>query len=249
MEISEIVARYAEGLAYIDSHTTEQRANQRTGEIYLQGLKTLSEVSVITQLDQWWSEAHPEDFSPNGKHEIQVPYPGQNRNKCDQVITTDGNSELPEWAIEAKYLQLIGDNGKRNDFAVAKGLSPFLKDRSLYHDVERMRENPLARRLAVIGFSFTYDSKTCDRAQLLHPTELQRINEIREVCRQNGGSLSIRPIVEFADGIFKMRELIENQYSFELFDAWRHPCGGKAVVFGWEVKHPNAQSIHRESLW
>lgn len=238
MEIQDIVKRYAEGLAAVDRSTNTQRANQRTGEIYMPGLKSLREVDAIDQLDGWWAVTYPGDFLTQGMHRVQVPYPGQKKNKCDQVITTDDREDLAEWAIEAKYLQLIGDNGKRNDFAVAKGLSPYLKDRSLYHDILRLRDEGhlLARRHAVIGFSFTYNADTCRKAAELHPNEGNRIAEIQEVCRVNGGSLSIRPIVEFADGIFRVKELVESQFSHETFEAWRHPCGGRGVVFGWEVR-------------
>ena len=236
MEIQGIVDRYAEALSAIDVAGLAPRANQRTGEIYLPGLKTMRESDIVKEVDSWWSANHPEDFVSANAHRIEVPFPGSPRNKCDQVITTEGSEKDPEWAIEVKYLQLIGDNGKRNDFAVAKGLSPFLKDRSLYHDVLRLREEPIARRLAVVGFSFVYDSDTCVNALRRHPQESARIREIQSVCNTNGGSLSIRPIVEFADGIFRVRELVEGQYCRATFEAWTHPCGGRGVVFGWEVR-------------
>lgn len=235
MELQEIVDRYAEGLAAIDNETAFLRANQRTGEFYLPGLKTLSEAMVMVELDKWWARDHPTDFVTDTAHQVQVPFPGE-RNKCDQVITTSGQEDDPEWAIEAKYLQLVGDNGKRNDFAVAKAISPYLKDRSLYHDVLKLRANPIARRLAVIGFSFTYDQSTCTRAMSIHPDQSARIDEILNVCLQNNGDLSVRPLVEFADGIFRVRELVEGPFCRANFEAWRHPCGGRGVVFGWEVR-------------
>jgi hypothetical protein len=242
VEIQGIVDRYAEGLAAIDASVSDVRANQRTGEIYLPGLKTLSEARAVELLDDWWGSEHPEDFAPSGSHRIQVPYPSSPRNKCDQIITTSGPDSPPEWAIEAKFIQLVGDNGKRNDFAVAKALSPYLKDRSLYHDVLRLREEPIARRLAVIGFSFTYDEATCAEGLRRHQEQSYRLAEVLSVCESNGGSLSVRPIVEFADGIFRIRELVEGQFCRAPFEAWRHPCGGRGVVFGWEVRRSGGRS-------
>lgn len=242
MELADIIDRYAEGLEAVDTTTTIRRVNQRTKEPYLPGLKTLSEVQAVDSLDAWWAETHLTDFVTPDAHHTQIPYPGT-KTACDHVITTVGQEDDPEWAIEAKFLQLVGDNGKRNDFAVGKAISPYLKDRSLYHDVHKLREIPVARRLAVIGFSFTYDLETCARALELHPTESERISNIRDVCESNEGALSVRPIVEFADGIFKIRDLVVKEYVSAEFEGWRHPCGGRGVVFGWEVKRPG-QSTH-----
>ena len=88
-------------------------ANQRTGEIYLPGLKTLSEKMAIDDLDGWWAREYPDDFVSETAHQVQVPFPGERRNTCDQVITTEGQEDDPEWAIEAKYLQLVGDGEAR----------------------------------------------------------------------------------------------------------------------------------------
>lgn len=246
MELDEIVQRYAEGLAAVDATTTLLRPNQRTKEIYLPGLKTLSERQVIDHLDEWWSHIHPGDFVTPDAHSTQYPYPGTGAT-CDHVITTTGQEDLPEWAIEAKYLQLVGDNGKRNDFAVGKALSPYLKDRSLYHDIHKLRQAPIARRLAVIGFAFTYDLETCSQALREHPDQTERIGNIRKVCEDNGGALSIRPVVEFADAIFKIRGFVAREYVSAQFEGWRHPCGGRGVVFGWEVLK-EGQSSH-EGAW
>lgn len=239
VDIQGIVDRYAEGLAAVDALNLPPRANQRTGEIYLPGLKSMREVDVVAQLDAWWGQVHPDDFID---HDIQVRYPNDPRAKCDQIITTEGVRSPPEWAIEVKCITLVGDNGKRNDFAVAKGLSPFLKDRSLYHDIERLRNAPIARHLAVVGYSFSYDLASCDEALARHPDEPARIRQIQDVCTTNGGSLTVRPIVEFADGIFRVKNLVRGQYSRTTFEAWRHPCGGRGVVFGWEVRPEGASS-------
>jgi hypothetical protein len=238
MELHTIVQRYAEGLHAIDSFNFPDRYNTN-GALMLPGVMSMTEQDLFDRLDRWWGNTYPNDFSPLGAHNVQVSYPGQRRNKCDQIFTTDGNVNPPEWAIEAKYFRFIGDNGKANDFAVGKALSPFLKDRSLYHDVVRMRENPPARRCAVFAVGFSYDYDTCQKARLLHPGETSRIAEIESVCRKNGGSLLVKPLADIADGILRVRELVIGSYAHSLFEAWAHPCGGRGVVFGWEVLMPD----------
>lgn len=236
VELLEIIARYAEAIEAIDASDHVPRFNQRTGEQYLAGVKSMSEAHLVRAIDEWWGRNHPEDFTPPGEHRTEVPYPAGPRGKCDQVLTTDGDTSAPEWAIEVKYPQLVGNNGKRNDFAVGKTLSPYRKDRSLHHDVERLRENPMGRRCAVVVICFSYTEESCARALELHPGQAQTIAEIEDVCRQNGGNLLASPLAEFADGILRVRQLVRASYVHQSFEAWRHPCGGRGVVFGWEVR-------------
>ena len=235
MELSEIVDRYAQAINAIDNMPLPGRINQRTKQRYLPGVKSMLEVDLIEHIAAAWETQHPSDFDFPGANRTQIPYPGQRRNKCDHVLTTDGVVGDPEWAVEAKYLHLVGDNGKRNDFAVTKALSPYLKDRSLYHDVVRLRETPMARRQAVIVISFNYSSQTCEEALRLHPSESERVHEIAETCRTNGGTLSVKPLIDFADGILRVRQLVQGSYTVSHFNAPRHPCGGTGVVVGWEI--------------
>ena len=235
MDLEIIVSRYAEGLAAVDKLPIEPRTNKKTGEQYLPGIKTMLEPDLVLQIDTWWTSTYPNEFNPKGSNEVGVLYPDSTKNRCDHVFTTDGLTENAEWAIEFKLLHLIGDNGKRNDFAPAKALSPFLKDRSLYHDVERLRTSSLARRRAVIAACFSYSPESCTQAMTLHPQHSNRISEILKTCKDNGGRLSVRPLAEFADGILRVRQLVKGSYTAKRFEAWRHPCAGHGAVFGWEV--------------
>lgn len=237
MELQEIVGRYAEAIATIDSTTDTGRANPRTGEIYLPGAKSLVESAMVEAIDGWWAFAHPGELPGSRQDRIGIPYPDLARTKCDHVIPGELGSN-PEWAIEVKNISLVGNNGKKNDFAVSKVLSPFLKDRSLLHDVVRLRTYGLAKRHAVIGYSWKYDEASCNRAVELHPNHSTEIGNIREVCAANGGSLSVEPLLEFADGIMRVRGLITGAMCVANFEAWQHPCGGSGLVFGWEVRRP-----------
>ena len=141
MELREILERFSEGLVEVDSKTTHVSSNQRTGEVYLPGVKTMSEPKFVEEFLTWWLTTHSEDFNPVAAAKREVPYQGIPRAKCDLVLSTDGSSiSYPEWAIEVKHIALVGNNGKNNDYGVAKILSPYLKDRSLIHDIERLRD-------------------------------------------------------------------------------------------------------------
>lgn len=238
VELQEIAERFAAGLTELDSLEAEPRFSPRTGEMYLPGVKSMAEGGLVDALDSWLGSNHPDLFVDASAHATGVPYPTLARTKCDFVFTTVEPVSPPEWAVEVKNITLIGNNGKRNDFAVAKMLSPFLKDRSLLHDVLRLRTYPLGRRHAAIGYAFSYDLDTCAEARERHPEHSAQIAEIETVVRTNGNSLSVDPLLDFADGIMRVRNLITGPLVRVPFEAWRHPCGGRGVVFGWEVRRP-----------
>jgi hypothetical protein len=239
LELSELIDRFAAGLVQVDANTKHVSANARTGEVYLPGVKTMSEPKFVEELTDWWQAAHPSDFNPVGNLRREVPYVGIPRAKCDITLSTDGSgAKLPEWAIEVKHIALVGNNGKNNDFGVAKILSPYLKDRSLIHDIERLRDHGVAKRKAVIGYCFDYSFETCNEALLMHPNQTEYIENIREVCKKNdpsNGHYTAVPMIEFADEIFCSRNLVNPLQIKKFQGAWRHPCGGSGVIFAWEL--------------
>lgn len=243
MDLEEVVQRYAAGLAALDLDTQPERANQRTGEFYKPGIKSLREPQVVKAVNEWWGSNFPADFNDPTVPRLGVRYPTMaTPTKCDHVFTTDGDDSSPEWAIEWKNVVLIGDNGKRNDYTTGKILSPYLKDRSLLHDVARLRTYPLARRHAVVGYGFDYSLESCQEAHSRFPEHSETISNIEEVCRENGGSLSMRPLLDFAESILYVRGLVSGPRSQAPFYAWAHPAGGHGMVFGWEVRRPETES-------
>lgn len=245
MELGTIVNRYAEALHAIDGSTTLLNVNARTKEEYPPSLKTMREEQVVSAVDDWWGREYPEDFAPVANvHYVNYPYPNLDKATCDHVCTTDGHEGQPEWAIEVKKPELIGNNGKNNDFAVAKMLSPYLKDRGLLHDVLRLRAQGLGRRRAVLGYGFRYSIETCQKARELHPGAHAAIAAIEQVVRINDGELSLQPLISFCNGILNVRSLVVGGVHEAHFEAWRHPCGGEGLVFAWEIsdapgpKHP-----------
>lgn len=231
--------RFAELLPLADANAPTGRVSPRTGSAYLPGVASLDETGVRDLLVETWVNTSPEEFEPVGTIDTEVPYPGLPRARCDMVLSSAGWTGLqPEWAIELKRIQFVGDNGKNNDFNVQKMLSPYLKDRSLIHDIERMRNHPMAARHAVIGYAFSYDFATCDVAISLHPTEAERIENIREVCKRNdptSGTLSSDDLISAADLFFTSKKVVSDRAVVPFSHVWRHPCGGGGNVFGWEV--------------
>lgn len=235
MELRAIVQRYAEAIEVSDTPHQVVIANPRTGEVYRGGFASLGEVRATEAIDAAWTKLYPGELSD---HRVGVPYPHIGRAKADHVITSDGRAE-PEWAIEFKRLQFTGNNGKRNDFTTGKMLSPYLKDRSLLHDALRLQASDFTRRVAILGYSFDYDSATLAEARRRHAgngEHLEVIDEVAKVVRTNGGQLRVSPLVEFADAIMRLRGLVKGPRAEARFEAWEHPAGGPGWVFGWEVR-------------
>lgn len=239
MNLREIMNRFSEGLLAIDAETKHVSFNQRTGEAYLPGVKTMNERRFVEELKKWWVSSHPEDFNPNLAIDTEIPYLNIPRANCDLVLSTDGSDlSNPEWAIEVKNIALVGNNGKNNDFGIAKILSPYLKDRSLIHDIHRLKKLGKGKKKAVIGYSFNYSYSSCEEALSKHLDKLEVINNVKEVCKRNDpdrGTYSIIPLIEFANGIFTSKNLVQPVEMVDFEGAWRHPCGGNGTIFGWQL--------------
>ena len=75
LKLEQVLERFAEGLVAVDSTTTHSSANQRTGEVYLPGVKTLREPVFVKELLDWWRTAYESDFNPKDASNIEVPIP------------------------------------------------------------------------------------------------------------------------------------------------------------------------------
>jgi hypothetical protein len=241
VELNQILDRFVEGISAVDSNTKHTSANRRTGEMYLPGVKTMNEPKFVEEFLEWWRKEHADDFSPRGASDREVKYPGIPRAKCDLIFSSEGSPlSTPEWSIEVKHVALVGNNGKNNDFGVAKILSPYLKDRSLIHDIERLRDHGIGKRKAVVGYSFEYSYESCYEAALKHPSHLDVVENIREVCRMNdpeNGAYPLMPMIEFANEIFQHKGLVKDLKVKDFKNAWRHPAGGNGKFFAWELVH------------
>lgn len=243
MDLAEIVKKTTEGLFAVDSITKTVKSNRRTHETYLPGVKTIGEVQFIKELFDWWDKTFPEDFQNKSDYVLHYPYDTL-KGHCDVVFNTNNSkrTENYEWAIEYKYIGLVGNNGKNNDYGLAKALSPYLKDRSLIHDVERLRESKFAQEKAVILYGFEYDFNTCAIAekkcfqQGITPTIVQEVKKVCESVDPVNGTYSLEPIVEMLDDFLSRKNWVKGSGIHCLFDgAYRHPAGGKGRVVGWEI--------------
>lgn len=242
MELEEVVARYAEALQYVDAHSTTQRANRRTGEIYAPGLPTLGEEAALDEADAAWETLHPGEITEPAGTRLNIKYPTVKRAKCDHVFSTiPGPWVQPEWAVEAKFVSFIGANGRNNDYGVGKILSPYLKDRGVLHDAARLREHGFTRRVAVMLYAFNYDSASCDTALDKHPDAGDVVHAIRDVIKSNGAPLHARPVVELVDAILGLRGYLRGPRAEASFTAWRNPTGGNGTVYGWEIRRPQLE--------
>lgn len=242
MQLQQVLERYAEAIELVDDTTDTSRANPRTGEVYRPAFKTLAERHAVDEIDAAWDALHPGELLTGPKDRIGVKYPSIKRARCDHVFSTEpGDDE--EWGIEVKKIDFVGNNGKGNDFGVGKMLSPYLKDRGLLHDAIRLREYGFTRRVAVVGYTFDYDTESCDEAEVLHPSadSLEVIANVRNVLRGNGGSLRPRTLIEFTDAILGLRGYLRGPRAQAPFTAFRHPAGGHGVVFGWEIRRPQLE--------
>lgn len=195
----------------------------------------MTETECVKLLVEWWNAQYPNDFGLGTTLIAEVPYPNTDRAKCDVVVQSQSGNK---WGIEIKRIQFVGDNGKNNDFALAKTLSPYGKDRSLIHDARRLSNDLVANRKAVVAYGFEYDFATCDEAEMLHPTHLDRVRNIRQVCRSNDtkfGEYSLDPLIEMIDPYLRSHVAIAEFQQQSFSGLWAHPCGGRGRVFGWSL--------------
>ncbi len=244
MEFDLILDRVSEGLVAVDANTTRINSSNK-GHIYLPGLPTLYEPQCAEELMNWWSVEYSNDFQNASQIETSFPYPDNKQNKCDIVFSTDGiwpalrGNELPEWAIEIKKIAFVGDNGKNNDYGPSKFISPFLKDRSLAHDVIKLKHAKIARKKAVIGYGFNYDSFTLKQALQKFPQFSDRVKNAMDVCKKAGmpnNDLNLNYLLEIADFIIQKQNVTGKMQTRNFVDAWKHPLGGNGIVFGWEIQ-------------
>ena len=235
----------ADGLAIADASTGDAGVNARTRQLYHPGLPAMRETTAVDHIARSLRERLPmERFSVS----TEVTYKKNRRNHCDLVVEDQHATQqslfdpfiVAGWAIEVKRLQFVGNNGKNNDFNVQKVLSPYLKDRSVIHDIERMRSDALATRQAVVAYAFEYSLESCHDAARYHPAATDVITEIRTVCLKNdpiNGIISAEPLAEMANHHFDSLGLISDHCLVRRQNLWNHPAGGTLAIFAWEVSN------------
>ena len=242
MDVNVIASRFIEALKYVDDHTTAITLS-RAGTQYLQGIQSMNERDTVDEVVEYWRAAYPSDFVPPKVCLTEQPYPESKAKKADilfdaYAIESDVENGKNKWEIEAKRFQFVGDNGKNNDFGVAKMFSPYLKDHSLAHDAKRLAESLVADRKIVLVYGFEYDVSVTRNALVRHPGESSRIREIERVCKNNNPtnpSINFDLLVERV--VPNLQEVVRvvDFSDFSMDGLWRHPCGGRVRVLAWEV--------------
>ena len=238
-QLQQLVDLVADAIPRVDATTTTE-TRRRAGGIYHQGVASMFETEFVDDLFNWWSEAGA-DVLNLGDFELEVPYPNAPKSACDAVLDISHSGYDSHWAIEFKRVQMVGDNGKNNDYGIPKMLSPYLKDRSLRHDVERLRASGLAERYAVIGYAFRHSFDLIEQSRRRHPDQAERLDNLRKVCQKNDpvdGVLDPMEMVHLSNEMLRRSGHVVGHAVANFAGAWRHPCGGAGVVFGWELSNP-----------
>ena len=243
MNLETLVTRLAQAVPQIDRTTTAIRASQRTGRKYLQGAKSLSEPQFVREAAMWWAQHFPNELPHFCAEHLEYAYPEATRATCDLMICKPGGLATDfGWAVEIKHIALVGDNGKNNDYGLQKLLSPYLKDRSLVHDAQRLRKTNIASRRAVVMYGFDYDATAIERARAtcasLGLDDEIAVNLTRVLRSVDPVTLTYRldDLVDIADASLARLGLVSGPAITSRFrDANRHPCGGEGIIAGWEV--------------
>ena len=263
MELEEIVSKVAKLIPVIDSNTKIQNRNRRNKRPYVKGVATLFEPQFTQELVAFWKKEDGDSVSwINDEH----PYP-DGRETCDLVLSSkEEPHELGsfEWAIEMKYLRLVGNNGNNNDYVMQKAISPFLKDRSLVHDIEKLKNATFGKRKAVIFYGFDYNSDSHNHADLIcqrvidsightdyyveAPENLDKFlnddliptpNNLKRVIKsvdKYDDTYSLESVTKVIDAFLTVNNIAsKGPFVSKFSDLERHPCGQFGRVVGWEI--------------
>jgi len=241
IRLQQLVDLVADVIPRVDATTEVVTTNPKVGRFH-QGVPSMREPDFVSELFSWWSGAGADTLNLVD-FELEVPYPNASRSTCDAVLDISHSGYDSHWAIEFKRVQMVGDNGKNNDYGIPKMLSPYLKDRSLRHDVERLRASGLAERYAVIGYAFRHSFDLIEQSRRRHPDQAERLDNLRKVCHKNDpadGVLDPMEMIYLSNEMLRRSGHVADYAVAEFAGAWRHPCGGAGVVFGWELSNVQA---------
>lgn len=263
MELEKIVQRIADLIPIIDSSTNIQNRNRRNKRPYVKGVATLFEPQFTKELVRTWPIEFDNDLSI-----IKDEFPYENSSEtCDLVLTDSTEENLLgqfEWAIELKYLRLVGNNGNNNDYVMQKAISPFLKDRSLVHDIEKLKKATFAKKKAVIFYGFDYDETSVLHAEMMcerilesigsddyfveSPDDLDKFlgddlnptpRNLRRVINsvdKHGDTYSLESVTGVIDAFLRINGISSGGPVVRHFSGLeRHPCGKFGRVVGWEI--------------
>jgi len=148
-ELDELTRYFAEAMESVDARRPIA-SNARTGAPYSPGIGPHTEratVELVSEEMGRMGTIQVEGF------QLEVPYPGTPRNKCDLCI---GVGPDWDWAVEIKMLRLMGDNGKPNDNILMHILSPYQEHRSALIDCTKLISAGFTSRTAMLIYGYEY---------------------------------------------------------------------------------------------
>lgn len=237
IRVTTIVDRMAEAMPAIDMDAPGTAKPNR-----LRSAFNMSERQWVQAFADWWRRSYPQETPGFQSSDVEHPYPGDGRRRCDLVIRHSESITDYDWAIEAKKLALVGDNGKNNDFPLQKLLSPYLKDRSLLHDASRLLSAPLGRQKAIIVIGFDFPTGALDKAFKVTESlgigsdRVHNLQKVLSTVDQKLNAYTIDPALKIADYVLRVQGLVKDPPCIARFDGLTsHPCGTHGIVCGWKL--------------
>jgi hypothetical protein len=205
-----------------------------------------------------WFDNHPNELpgliveNRNQDHPdgcLEIPYPN-GRQRADVAFSTDTSTYQndTEWLLEVKKVEFVGDVGAKSshqETGVATLLSPFHITRGVMHDIDRIRENLVGRRKAVLIYSFHFDQDVLQQAET-HPERAtpvrqgatcDRFTNLTGLLEQNNDHpLALPPLLESFETLCAATgRTIGQRVHREFFGLTRHPIFIRGDVVAWEV--------------
>ena len=149
VELEQLVADIATAIQRAD-HRRPRAVGSRTGREYQAGIGPHTEAATLGLIVD-------ELVGLRASYELyalDVAYPGSARQRCDWCL---GSQPDWDWALEAKLLRMLGDNGKLNDNMLMHILSPYAAHRSALTDCAKLAASVLGQRKAVLIIGYDYD--------------------------------------------------------------------------------------------
>jgi hypothetical protein len=241
-----------QALEYIDLHTnTINTVTYRNiGPVNCEpSVHSLKEGQLVEEIRSYLSNYHINFPASNvvfSNIVINNRYPsngGRNVKKVDLEFTT--NNE--KWIVEFKKFNMIGNNGKQNDYGIQKALSPFPIHRSFLGDFVYLKSlkdslnNPDYKYAVIaIGFDYPQDPPPTIGSYLHSPTlpytVQERIQNVNKVCDLNLGNYKVTTIYQqFGLFINSNYENMNNIIEHDFYAKSKHPCSGEGKLFGVEI--------------
>ena len=146
-DLGQFVKDFASAVAKADQRRP-QAIGARSKLTFQPGIGPHSEARTIALVGAELELLEPDVYRERLFYDVQ--YPGS-KQRCDVCL---GTIEELEWAIEAKMLRMLGDNGKANDNILMHLLSPYPAHRSALTDCEKLTKSNMGKHKAILIYGY-----------------------------------------------------------------------------------------------